>query len=131
MPFEPVVGCATPVTLQHRPVLRSTTVEFGAAPQQGVDAMGLRAVRVFLGLAGDVVLAVDCDPLAGHHAGGQPQPGTEEVADDGVQFDGAMGLGAVQEYGDRGDGDVGQQQDCENQLPGGEIEKAVTQLDVQ
>jgi hypothetical protein len=127
VPLERVFGGAAAVAIEHRLVLRRLAIELDAAPQQGVDAVGLRTVRILLGLAGGMVLTMDGDPLAGDHAGGQPQPQAEEVAYGRVQFHGTVRLGTVQEDGDSGDGDVGQQQGCEDQLPYGEIEKTVDQ----
>src|SRR4030065_262352 len=54
------------------------------------------------------MLAVNADPFPGDNAAGEPQPETEEVADDGVQVDGVVRLRTVQEDGDGGDGDVGE-----------------------
>jgi hypothetical protein len=76
--------------------LASHAVQLGTLPHHLVDAAGLRAVRVFFGLALGVVLAVDGRPLLGHHAGGHPQPETEEVAEDRVQVERAVRLATVQ-----------------------------------
>ena len=53
-----------------------------------------------------VVLAVNGDPLLGDHAGREPQPEAEEMADGGVELERAMGLRAVQEDRHTGDRDV-------------------------
>jgi hypothetical protein len=53
-------------------------------------------VRVFLGFALGVVLAVDRGPLTRQHAGGHPQPYAEEVAGDRMQLQRAVRLAAVQ-----------------------------------
>jgi hypothetical protein len=58
-------------------------------------------------------------------AGGQPEPETEKVAGDGMQVEGAMGLGAVQEDGDAGDGDMGQGQGDEHVTPPGKLDQAI------
>jgi hypothetical protein len=46
------------------------------------------------------------------------------VADDGVQFQRAMRLVAMQKNGDRGDGDVGRAQRDQHKPPPGQIEQA-------
>jgi hypothetical protein len=71
------------------------------------------------------MLAVDAGPLLGDDGGGQPQPETEKVAGDGMQVEGAMGLGAVQEDGDAGDGDMGQGQGDEHVTPPGKLDQAI------
>jgi hypothetical protein len=81
------------------------------------DALDLGAVRVFFGFALGVVLAVDGDPLLGHHAGAEPQPEAEEVRGDRAEVHGAMGLRAVQEDRDRRDGDVRGDERVQHDLP--------------
>ena len=49
-------------------------------------------MRVFGGLDLGVVLAMDRGPFLGDHAGGQPQPEAEEVADQRVQVEAAVRL---------------------------------------
>jgi hypothetical protein len=68
-------------------------------------------VRVFLGLALGVVLAVDRHPLAGDHRGGQPGPEAEHVRDRRVEIHAAMRLAAVQVQRDREDGQLGGDQE--------------------
>ena len=77
-------------------------------------------MRVLVGLAASVVLAVDGDPFLGPHAGGQPQPESEEMADQRVQIDGAVSLAAVQVQGDGGDRDLGQDERDEEVAPPGQ-----------
>jgi hypothetical protein len=61
------------------------------------------------------MLAVD-GGLLGDHAGGQPQPETEEMAGQRMQVQRTMRLMAVQKNGDRGNGDVRQHQ-CDDDIP--------------
>ena len=103
-PLEPVVGRAVAVALDQRPVGGRLSVELRALPEHLAQAEHLRAVRVLRRLAARVVAAVDRHPLAGHHPGRQPEPEPEEVRDGGVQVQGAVRLGAVQEDRDRCDG---------------------------
>ena len=97
-------------------------VELGAFQQHLADADDLRAVRVFLGLAPRVVLAVDRSPVLRDHAGGKPQPEAEEMADRGMQIERPMRLAAVQENGDGGDGDVRDNQRVDDVAPPRQIE---------
>jgi hypothetical protein len=60
-------------------------------------------------------------------AGGQPQPEAEEMAGDGVQFQRAVRLVAMQVDGDAGDGDVRDRQSVEKYLPAGEASDAACQ----
>ena len=76
-------------------------------------------MRVVNGLALGVVLAVNGNPFLGDHAGGEPQPETEEVADDGVQIDGAVRLRTMQENGDGSDRDVRQAERDQHIAPPG------------
>jgi hypothetical protein len=71
-----------------------------------LDAARLRLCGIVFGLALGVCLAVDRDPLLGHHAGAEPEPEAEEVRRDRVQVERAVRLRAVQEDRDRGDRDV-------------------------
>ena len=61
-----------------------------------------------------MMLTMNGHPFLGNHSGGQPQPKTEEMADDWMQIQGPMGLGSVEKDGDRDDGDMGQQQGGDN-----------------
>ena len=125
--LDPVVGRAVAELGHGLLVLRLGPVQLGAAPQHGLDAAGLRAVRVVHGLALGVVLAVDGHPLLGDHAGAQPQPEAEEVRRDRAQVHRAVRLRAVQEDGDRGDGDVRGRQRVQDELPPGQVPQAVGQ----
>ncbi len=60
-------------------------------------------MRIFFRLAAGVVLAVNRHPLAGDHAGREPEPEAEEVADRGMHRQRTMRLVAVQENRDAGD----------------------------
>src|SRR5690606_24569893 len=76
--LDPVVGAALAVGPQGVLILRLGHVQLGALAQYRAQALLHRAVRIFRGLALGVVLAMDRGPLPGVHAGGQPQPETEE-----------------------------------------------------
>ena len=99
--LDPVVGRAVAVALERLAVLRFLAIELGAFQHDLADAVDLRAVRIVDGLALRVVLAMDRGPLLGHHAGGEPQPETEEMAGDRMQVERAMRLMAVQINRDR------------------------------
>ncbi|MCY1366425.1 hypothetical protein D9M69_533200 [compost metagenome] len=122
--LNPVVRGAVPIPLQRCCVPGLAAIEFRTFQQHSPDAIELRAVRVFRGFAPGVVLAMDRHPLPGHHPGGQPQPEAQEMAGDGMQIEGAMGLVAVQENRDRRDGDVGQAQRHKRVTPPGETKQA-------
>ena len=89
-------------------------VEFRTLPHHLADAEHPGTVRVLRGFTFRVMLAVHGDPLARHHAGGQPQPEAEEVADHGMQVERAVRLVAVQVDSDAGDGHMGQHQPRED-----------------
>src|SRR5688572_12072286 len=125
MALDPVVGCASAVDLQRLLVPGLGLIEPDAAEQHSPDSVELRAVRVFLGFATRMVLAVDRDPLARDHAGRQPEPEPEEVADDGMQREPAVGLMAVQEDRDARDRDVRQDKRHGDVAPEREIPPAV------
>jgi hypothetical protein len=97
MILDPVVRCAMTVALQGFSVPGLLDVEEDAGPQHPVDADDLRAVRILGRLALGVMLAVDRRPLLGHHAGGQPQPETEEMC-------GQMGADRARDAPDAGAG---------------------------
>ncbi len=96
-------------------------VELGALEQHLADAVNLRAVGVVGRLGGGVVLAVNGHPFASDHAGAQPQPQAEGMADGRMQRQGAMGLVAVQKDRDREDGELGQAERGQHQPPPGQI----------
>jgi len=81
-------------------------------------------VRIVDRFAPGVVLAVNRHPFFRHHAGGQPQPEAEEMADDRVQVERVMRLVPMQIDGHRGDGDVGQYQRRQQCAPDAQIEQA-------
>jgi hypothetical protein len=83
-------------------------------------------VRIILGLALGVVLAVDRDPFLGHHAGGQPEPEAEEVRRQCVQIERAVRLCTVQKNRDRGDGDVRRHEREQHDLPPGCTGQSIT-----
>jgi hypothetical protein len=122
--LEPVVGRALAITLDRCGFGGFGDVEKHAAPQHPVDAVHLRAVRVFRGLALGVVLAMHRHPLARAHAGGQPEPEAEEVARDGMQLERMVRLAAVQEDRHRDDGHVRERQRGSDVAPPREVEQA-------
>ena len=125
--LEPVVRRAVAVALHRFLVLRFGAIELGAAPQHFVDALDLRAVRVFFGFALGVVLAVDRHPFLGHHAGAQPEPEAEEMRRNRAQIHGPVRLRAVQEDRDRRDRDVRGDERVQHDLPPGEVPQAVSE----
>jgi hypothetical protein len=80
-----------------------------------VDALEARAVRVFLGFALGVVLAMDRGPLARDHRSGQPGPEAEEMRQHRMEIHAAVGLAAMQVQGHREDGELGGDQQVEQQ----------------
>jgi len=127
--LEPVVGRAVAIALQRVLVHGLGAVQLRTFPHHLADAARLRAMRVFLGFALGVVLAVDRRPLPGHHAGGQPQPEAEKVAGNRVQIERPMGLVTVQEDRHRGDRDVGENEGHDDVAPPWEIEQPVVHAD--
>ena len=115
--FDPVVGRAATVLGNRLRDLRFDAIELNAGQQQRLDATGLRAVRVFLGLAFGMVFAVDRHKFLGHHARGQPKPEPEEMFRDRMQVERPMGLSAVEKNRDRADRDVGHTQRYQQHLP--------------
>jgi hypothetical protein len=67
------------------------------------------------------------DPLPSVAAGAQPEPETEEVADDRVQINRTVRLGPVQENRDRNDGNVSHQAERQQLSAQGQIENALNQ----
>ena len=93
--LEPVVRRALRVLLERFAVARGDAIELGAFEQHALQAEQARAVRIAVLLAMSVMLAVHGHPLARRGAGVQPQPEAAEVADDGMQVDGAVRLVAM------------------------------------
>ena len=106
MALHPVIRGAVPVFGHGFHVLRFGPIQLHAGQQQRLEPAGLRAVRVFFGFALGVVLAVNGNPLFGHHAGVQPKPEAEEMGDGRMQIEGTVRLGAVEVQRDAHDGDV-------------------------
>ncbi len=101
-------------------------VDLRAAEQYLANAQHLRAMRVFRGLALGVVFAMHRHPLGGDHAGGQPQPETEEMGDRRVQVHAPVRLVAVEVNGNANDRDMRESQ-CDNDVPPkGQIQHAVS-----
>ncbi len=82
--FQPVVGCAGTEFFDACFIFAGGTVKFGAFKKHFFDTQNLRAVRIFRRFATGVVLAMDCRPLTGDHAGGQPEPETEKMTGNGM-----------------------------------------------
>jgi hypothetical protein len=99
-------------------------VEEHAAPQHAGKPEHLGAVRIFGRVALCMVLAVHRRPLLRDHAGGKPQPEAKEMAGHRMQLQRTMGLVAVQEDGDRGNGDVRERQRHQHGTPPWKIENS-------
>ena len=123
--LHPVVRRAVAVAGDGVGVLRFLAVEVNAKTQHAPVAVNHRAVRVLGRFTFGVVLAMDRDPFARHHAGRQPQPHAEEVRDDGVQVQRTMRLRPVQKDGHSRDGDVGGTQQHQHIAPPGQINGAL------
>ena len=82
----------------------------------------MRIVRRF---AARVVLAVYRSPFLGRHAGGQPQPETEEMTHQRMQVERAVRRVPVQIDRDGCDGNVGHRQRGGHIAPPWEIEQAL------
>ena len=124
MALDPVVRAALAVLLDVLALAARFAVELHAAPEHLADALDHRAVRIVLGLALGVVLAMDRDPFAGDHRSGQPRPETEHVRDRRVEIDAAMGLAAVQVQGDREDGELGGDQQVQGECAPAGLQQA-------
>jgi hypothetical protein len=74
-----------------------------------------------------VVLAVNGSPLLGHHAGGHPQPETEEVTWNGVQIERSVRLATMQKDSDARNRDVRDRQREQHDLPPSCVRDAVEQ----
>src|SRR3979411_273725 len=94
------------VALERLLVERLLHVQEHAGPQHAIDAVNLGAMRIFDGLALGVVLAVDRRPFLGNHAGGEPEPETEKMRNQGMQLEGAMRLATMKIDRDGGDRNV-------------------------
>jgi len=112
--LHPVVRGPMAIALHGFLVVRLLHIQEHAQPEHAVDAIDLRAVRVFRALALRVVLAMDGSPLLGVHPGGEPEPEAEEVRHDGVQLQGAVRLAAMQIDRDGRDRDMGQRERSED-----------------
>ena len=104
--LHPVVRGAPAVLLQRLGLGGLGAVQFRALEQDLFKAQHLRAVRVLLGLAFSVVLAMHRDPLAGDDTGSEPQPEAEKHPHGRMQVEATVGLLAMQVNGDSDDGQV-------------------------
>ncbi|OMP13813.1 hypothetical protein COLO4_00898 [Corchorus olitorius] len=123
--LDPIVRRTVAELLDRFLVLGLSAIQLRAFHQHLADASGLRAVRILFGFALGVVLAVNGGPFLRDHAGGQPQPETEEVSGDGMHVQRPVRLAAVQKNRDAGDGDVRHHQRENQDLPPGPIQGAV------
>jgi len=116
--FQPVDGGAGAVALQRRRDARLAPIQFRSLQQDLADPEQLRAVRIALFFAVRVVLAMNRDPLARDHAGGEPEPEAEYVGHRGVQLERAVGLASVQVDRHRDNRQMGGEQGVADDLPG-------------
>ena len=123
--LDPVVGSASPIGLERLALHCFGAIQADAGEEHAPDTVDLRAMRILRRFAACVVLAVDGHPLAGHHAGRQPEPESEEMADDRVQRQTPVRLVAVQEDRDARDRDVGQYEPHGHVAPERQIPQAV------
>jgi hypothetical protein len=129
--LDPVVRAALAVLLDRLAIGARFLVQLDALPEHGLDALDLRAVRIFLGLDLGVVLAVDRRPFLGDHRGRKPRPETEGVRQHRVEVHRAMRLRTmqVQRHGEdgelRGDQEIDREGDPAGlqQATGEEIEQ--------
>jgi len=122
--FQPVIRGALAVAGQGFRVAGLGPVQLRPFREHLPQTPGLGAVGIFRGVAFGMVLAVNGHPFLGHHARGEPQPEPEKVGGQGPQFQGAVGLVAVEKNGDGGNGDVGQSQGYQEEAPPGEVDQA-------
>ncbi len=117
MPLDPVARRALAVLLDIGALRPCLAVQLHAAPEHLRDALGLRTMRVFLGLDLGVMLAMDRHPFAGDHRGGQPGPEAKEMRDDRMEIHTAMRLAAMQVQGHCKDGELGEDQQHRQHAP--------------
>ena len=80
------------VFLHGLQVLAFTTIQFRALEQHFLDAARLRAVRILFSLTLCVMFTMDSSPFFSDLTSGQPQPETEKMTRNSVQFQCAMRL---------------------------------------
>ena len=125
--LQPVIRGALAVLGDHVGIAGIHPIEFGALEQHFLQAEHHGAVGVARLLAQGMVLAMDGNPLAGHHAGGHPHPEAKEVAKRGVEVEGPVGLVPVQVDGRGHHGDLQHDQGNEHLAPAAQTEDAVLQ----
>ena len=81
-------------------------------------------MRILIGLALGVVLAVDGHPLLGHHGGAEPGPEAEEMRQDRMEIHAAVRLAAVQVQRHREDRQLGDQDEIRQQGGPGSVNHA-------
>ena len=123
--LEPVVRRTATVLLGDRRILARRPIQVDAIEQHLLDAVDLRAVRIFRGFALGVVLAVDRHPLLGHHGRGEPGPEAEEMGEYRVEVDAAVGLAAMQVQGHREDRELRDDDEIDDQHRPGRMGQAI------
>ncbi len=94
---HPVFLDADAIGFHQVGIARRLAVQERALAQDGPQAVDAWAVRVVLGIALGVVLAVHRDPgLGGDAVGGQPDPHAKQLAQGGMKCHGAVAARAVQ-----------------------------------
>ena len=124
LPLDPVVRTTVAKFFDRFTVEDFCAIQLSTAEQYGAQAACLRTVRVFRSLTARMVFAMNGRPFAGDHSGGHPKPESEEMADDGMQVQGPVGLTAMQIDRHRRNRDLGQNQCDHTKLPPGQIKKA-------
>ena len=122
--LDPVVGAAAAVLLDIAAQRARLAVQLHAAPEHRADALVHRAVRILLGLALGVVLAMDRHPLLHDHRRGKPAPEAEEVRQHRVEVDAAVRLAAVQVQRHGEDGELRDHQQVGQQAPDAGLDEA-------
>jgi hypothetical protein len=105
------------VTGQGIGVFGFNPVKLGTLRQHFFDTEYHRTVGVTFLLAFCVVFAVYRRPFFGDLARGQPQPATKKMRWNGVKVQRTVGLMSVQVNRDTGNGDVGEHQGDQHDLP--------------
>ena len=125
--FDPIVRRALAVLLDRDAIAAGFPIQLDAAPKYRTDAFDHRAVRIFFSLAFRMVFAMDRDPLLGDHRSGEPDPQAEKVRDDRVEIDTAVRLAAVQIKRHREDGDLGHDQQIDQQRAPAHLQQAASE----
>ena len=84
--LDPVIRTTRAITINTLALCGGDFVRFRALPEDLLEALYLRTVRIIGCFTNRVMLAVDGCPFSGDHAGGQPQPETEKMLEHGMQI---------------------------------------------